>query len=232
MIKDGFYGMEKISLLDYEGYVVCALFTCGCNFKCPWCHNAPLALSLVDNPLNFNDIIAYLEKRKGIIDGVCITGGEPTMMPSLKEYLIKLKALNLRIKLDTNGTNPEVIKDLITNNLIDYVAMDIKSGLQSYPKVTNTSIIQFEKIKTTINFLEKTNFPHEFRTTLIKEYHDENDIKEIGELIKGTKIFYLQKFVNRESCISQGFHEIEKKKALEYKSLLEKYVQNVELRGY
>lgn len=232
MIKDGFYGMEKISLLDYEGYVVCTLFTSGCNFRCPWCHNAPLALSMVDEPMNFDEILDYLSKRKGIIDGVCITGGEPTMMPSLITYIKQIKALGLLVKLDTNGTNPQVVKTLIDEHLVDYIAMDIKSSMENYPKITNTAVIQYDRIMTTIKLLEESNIPHEFRTTLIEEFHTENDIIEIGKIVKGTKIFYLQKYVERDSCISHGFHEIKKEKALEFKSLLEKYINKVELRGY
>lgn len=232
MIKDGFYGMEKVSLLDFEGYVVCTLFTSGCNFRCPWCHNASLALSLVDESLDFNEILEYLKKRKGIIDGVCITGGEPTLMPSLTTYIKQIKDLGLMVKLDTNGTNPSIVKYLIDNNLIDYIAMDIKSSFSNYPNITNTPNVQIDILKETIKILETSSLPHEFRTTLIEEYHNDDEIIEIGKIVKGTKVFYLQKFVDRESCISQGFHEITKKKALEFKSLLERYVDKVELRGY
>ncbi len=229
---DGFVGIEKISLVDFEGYVTCTLFTSGCNFRCPWCHNGPLVNNDVEKPLDFNEIIDYLTSRKKIIEAVCITGGEPTLMASLPYYIKKIKDLGFVIKLDTNGTNPKMVKELIDNHLVDYIAMDIKSGTSNYSMVAGINKVPLEKIKETINILETSNIHHEFRTTLVKEFHDFDSIKEIKDLINGTKTYYLQHFVERDSSLSKGFHEVKKETAIEYKEYLEQFITNVYLRGY
>jgi len=231
-MKEIFYGMEKISLVDFDGYVCCTLFTKGCNFHCKWCHNGPLVDGDNIDVVNFHDILAYLKERKNIIDAVCITGGEPTINKELPFYIEKIKELGLLVKLDTNGTNPEMLEALIDKKLVDYVAMDIKSGLNSYHLVVDKINPSLEKIKKSIDILKKGLVNYEFRTTLISEYHTIDEIMAIGILLDKANTLYLQHFKERDTCITLGFHEVCKKKALEYKSFLEKYVQNVNLRGY
>lgn len=231
-MKQIFYGMEKISLVDYEGYVVCTLFTKGCNFHCKWCHNGPLVNNEVSDYIDFSEIKQYLLSRKNIIDGVCITGGEATLNPLLPYYIKEIKNLGLKVKLDTNGTNSFMLQELLNENLLDYVAMDIKGSLNNYHIITDSKNPKIDEIKKSINILINGNIDYEFRTTLVEEYHNLKEIEEIGKLIKGAKVLYLQQFVEKETCIKQGFHSIPKEKALEYKSLLEKYVSIVNLRGY
>ena len=226
-----FVGIDKFSLLDYEDKISCVLFCKPCNFRCPFCHNGLTVLE-ADTYIPFEDIISYLKTRIGLIDAVVVSGGEPTLMPDLKEKIIKLKELGFLIKLDTNGTNPEVIKDLYESHLIDYVAMDIKNSESLYPLTTGVKSIPMDKIKQSIKYLMTSGIDFEFRTTLVDEYHNEASIKEMGELIKGAKKLYLQKFVERDSCIRKGLHEVSIDKVNKFKEILESYVESVILRGY
>lgn len=226
-----FVGIDKFSLLDFEDKVSCVLFSKACNFRCPFCHNGLTVLE-ADTFIPFDDILAYLRNRTGLIDAVVVSGGEPTLMGDLKEKITKLKEMGFLIKLDTNGTNPEVIKDLYESHLIDYVAMDIKNSFEKYPLTVGMKVVDINKVKESINYLMTSGIDYEFRTTLIEEFHNEEDIKKIGELIKGAKRLYLQKYVDRESCIKHGFHEIKEETVKKYKDILLQYVNKVELRGY
>lgn len=226
-----FVGIDKFSLLDYEDKVSCVLFSKACNFRCPFCHNGTTVLE-ANTFILFDDILAYLRNRTGLIDAVVVSGGEPTLMGDLKEKITKLKEMGFLIKLDTNGTNPEVIKDLYESHLIDYVAMDIKNSFEKYPLTVGMKVVDINKVKESINYLMTSGIDYEFRTTLIEEFHNEEDIKKIGELIKGAKRLYLQKYVDRESCIKHGFHEIKEETVKKYKDILLQYVNKVELRGY
>ena len=224
--------MERLSLVDFEGHIATTLFTRGCNFCCPYCHNSELALARPMEPISFTDIMSYLKKREGIIDAVCISGGEPTINPELKEALRELRALKLLIKLDTNGSNPEILRELIDEGLIDYVAMDIKNGLSGYNRIIGKPHAPINELIKSINILRNSKVGYEFRTTLVKEFHSRADIEEIGILLKGEERLYLQKFTDHGFCIENHLHEVDKKKALEYQDLLSKYIKNVYLRGY
>ena len=226
-----FVGIDKFSLLDYEDKVSCVLFCKPCNFRCPFCHNGKTVLE-ADTFIPFEDILDYLRSRKGLIDAVVVSGGEPTLMPDLKEKCSQLKELGFLVKLDTNGTNPSVVKDLFNAKLIDYVAMDIKNAPGKYSLTTGTKAIDIDRIKETIDFLIASGIDYEFRTTLIDEFHSKDDMDEMGKLIKGAKKLFLQKFVERDSCIQLGLHEVSKENAEEFKKVLSNYVDRVELRGY
>ena len=178
--------MEKLSVVDFDNKVSCTLFTNGCNFKCPFCHNSSLVLSKVP-PLDFNVILDYLKTRKNIIDAAVITGGEPTLLDGLKEKIIEIKKLGFLIKLDTNGTNPACLQELINEKLIDYVAMDIKNGPTNYAKTIGLTSYDLTNIKKSIDILKKGTIDYEFRTTLVKEFHSQSDMKEIRNLILGSK---------------------------------------------
>ena len=226
-----FVGIDKFSLLDYEDKVSCILFCKPCNFRCPFCHNGTTVLE-ADTTIPFEDILEYLRSRKGLLDAVVVSGGEPTLMPDLKEKIQQIKELGFLVKLDTNGTNPEVIKDLYESKLIDYVAMDIKNSLTKYPETTGTKNVPNKKIVESIKYLMSCGIDYEFRTTLVKEFHDEQSIESMGELIKGAKKLYLQKFVERESCIQLGLHEVDEKDAKRFQEILSEKVESVSLRGY
>ena len=226
-----FVGIDKFSLLDFEDKISCVLFCKPCNFRCPFCHNGTTVLE-AETTIPFDDILEYLESRKGLIDAVVVSGGEPTLMPDLKEKIIKLKELGFLIKLDTNGTNPEVVKDLYENHLIDYVAMDIKNSFVKYAMTVGVKNAFLDKISQTIKYLMTSGIDYEFRTTLIDEFHDTQDMRDMAETLKGAKRLYLQKFVDRESCIQHGLHEVSKEKAEHFAEILKGSIEQVSLRGY
>ena len=225
-----FCGIEKLSLVDFDGKLSCTLFTGGCNYRCPFCHNSPL---IKEQPfLDLNEILDYLNKRKKMLDAVVISGGEPTLHKELPEILKLIKELGYIIKLDTNGTNPKMLKELIDKKLIDYVAMDIKASSNCYSLVTGVVNPFLDNIKESINILKTSNINFEFRTTLVKEFHSLDSINEMKELVSGAKKLYLQKFVLRDTCLNQKLHEVDLETANTYKSILEEVVEKVILRGY
>ncbi len=226
-----FVGMDKLSLLDYEDKVSAVLFCKPCNFRCPYCHNGLTVLNSNDE-ISWEHVLDYLNTRKGILDAVVFTGGEVTLMPDLKEKIKQVKSLGFLIKVDTNGTNPEVIKDLLNDNLLDYVAMDIKNSKNKYPVTTDTKINFFDKVYETYQILLNSGIDFELRTTLVDEFFTSEDIEAIGESFKDTPKMYLQKFVEREGCLKKGLHSVSEDQANKFKSILEKYMSKVELRGY
>ena len=226
-----FVGLDKMSLLDYEDYVSAVIFAPICNFRCPFCHNGDSVLNSHEE-IPFGQILNYLESRKGLLDAVVVTGGEPTLMPDLADKILQLKHLGFNVKLDTNGTNPELLERLINEKLIDYVAMDIKNSPKKYALTAGCQSVNLDAIKKSIVILKKSGICYEFRTTLVKEFHDFSDITEIGKLIQGAKKIYLQKFVDREGVIQKGLHHVDDEKAYLFKKELEKFVPEVYLRGY
>ena len=223
-------GIQKLSMVDFDRHISCTLFTSGCNFACPFCHNSSLVYNQ-EKEISEIEILNYLTKRQGIIDSVVISGGEPTLYPDLPDFIRKLKKLNLLIKLDTNGTNPDMIKYLYENNLIDYIAMDIKNSLANYNKTIGT-IACIDKIKTSIDYIMSCGIDYEFRTTLVEEFHSIEDIKNISNEIAGAKKYFLQKFVDSGHCIASSLHAIPKEIAINYQEILKQRVPETHLRGY
>lgn len=228
------YGLEKLSLVDYDGVVAATIFTGGCNFRCPFCHNGSLVtnfnkLSAIDE----NEIISYLKKRIGIIEGLCITGGEPTLNPDLPEFIEKIKKIGIKVKLDSNGTNPDMIKTLIDNRLIDHVAVDIKNDKAHYAAVIGFNKFDTEKIEKTVSILLEGKVSYEFRTTIINEFHDENNIYEIGKWIFGADKYFLQKFKSADNCLlPNGLSEVPQEKAIKLLKEVSPFVKQAKLRGY
>lgn len=227
-----FVGLEKFSLVDYDGKLACTLFAQNCNFKCPFCHNKDLAFSNIETSLSFNDILIFLKSRIGKLEAVCITGGEPTLMPDLVIKIKQIKELGFKIKLDTNGYRPDVLRKLINENLIDYVAMDIKNSFKKYAITTNLLSIDTNKIQESINILKNSKIDYEFRTTIVNELHNEKDMEEIAEFLKGDNKLFLQKFVNNKNCIKQHLTSVSLNEAIKFKNILEKKIKTVYLRGY
>ena len=226
-----FVGIDKFSLLDYDENVSVVLFAPTCNFRCPFCHNGQ---SVLENNLAipFDEILEFLKTRTGLIDAVVVSGGEPTLMNDLIEKIEKIKELGFKIKLDTNGTNPEVLRELLRKNLLNYVAMDIKNSEEKYAETVGVTNPLLSKIKESISLIMNSGIDYEFRTTLVGEYHTKESIEKMGQLIKGANKLYLQKFVDREGVIKKGLHPIEEVWALSFKEILLNYVKQVELRGY
>jgi len=183
-------GLEKMSLVDYDGFVSATVFTGGCNFRCPFCHNSSLVLDSANLPvLSVEEVLSYLKKRKGLLDGVCVSGGEPTLNKDLPDFIRNLKDIGYSVKLDTNGTNPDMIKLLFEQNLIDYVAMDIKNSQSDYAEIIGFSNYNLQNVIKSVDFLMNSGINYEFRTTLIKEFHSKQNIIDISKWIRRKQIF-------------------------------------------
>lgn len=227
------FGMEKLSLVDYDGVVSATIFTGNCNFKCGFCHNSSLVLDYKNlQNIPEEDVIAYLKKRLGLLEGLCITGGEPTLCADLPFFIEKVKNLGYKIKLDTNGTNLNMIKTLVDNNLVDYFAMDIKNNFENYGEIIGIPNYNPSKIIETANYFLAGRPIYEFRTTLINEYHKEDNIIKISNEIKGANKYFLQKFKDCDSCIKSHLSAVENKIACKFKDILVKNIPNTYLRGY
>lgn len=227
-----FSGWLKLTLVDYDNHIATTFFTAGCNFRCPFCHNSDLVLRPKETPtIPWSELMAYLKKRQGILDGVCITGGEPTLMPDLEEKIKDIKSLGYHVKLDTNGSNPDVLKRLLDQNLLDYVAMDIKNSEAKYSETIGLTNVDMDKIKQSISLI-KTMPDYEFRTTIIDEFHSEESIRQMAELTNGAKKMFLQHYIDSEHCIQHGFHEVDKEKATHFADILNELGIPTKLRGY
>jgi pyruvate formate lyase activating enzyme len=188
-------GFQKISLIDYPRKISSVIFTCGCNFRCPYCHNPELVMpEIFPEPVNEKDIFLFLKEKKEKVDGVVITGGEPTIHPDLPRFMRGIKKMGYLIKLDTNGSNPEMLDRIIKYGLVDYIAMDIKAPLTKYSKITQTNV-DIEKIARSIQLIFESGIEYEFRTTVVKELLNIEDILDIGSMIRGAKLYVLQRFI-------------------------------------
>lgn len=198
-------GLQKVTLLDYPGLVACTVFTPGCSFRCPWCHNAGLVVRPGQQIVPEEDFFALLEKRKGLLDGVCITGGEPTLQKGLKDFIKRIKDLGYKVKLDSNGYAPEILKEIVGSGLVDTVAMDIKNSLEHYPETIGMDPKEFKKenILESISFLKEGSTDYEFRTTLIREFHNAERLKEMVPLLKGCKRYFLQNFKDSGDLVDE-----------------------------
>ena len=197
-------GFQKLTLLDFPGKVACILFTPGCNFRCPFCHNASLVTHIEGEEISAEEILSYLKKRQGLLDGVVVTGGEPLLQSGLEDFLRQVKALGYAVKLDTNGTFPERLKSLISAGLVDYVAMDVKNSLEKYPATAGCASLDIKKVEESIDLLLEGNVDYEFRTTVTAELHTPQDIVSIANRIKGAKKYFLQNFKDSGDIVSGG----------------------------
>ena len=226
-----FYGFQKMTMLDFPGRVACTVFTGGCNLRCPFCHNA-LLVTQVDNVVyDEEEILDYLKKRKGLLDGICVSGGEPLLQIGLESFLQKVKELGFKVKLDTNGTFPARLKSLVEKGLVDYVAMDIKNCKDKYALTTGTDSFDISKIEESVAFLLKDTVDYEFRTTIVDGLHETQDIVKIGEWIQGAKKYFLQNFVDSGNLIKSGLKAVSLDKLKEFAKLLENSVGKISLRG-
>ena len=197
-------GFQKLTLLDFPGKVACIVFTPGCNFRCPFCHNASLVTHIDGERIEEEEILSYLKKRQGLLDGVVVTGGEPTLQGDLSDFLGKVKALGYAVKLDTNGTSPEKLKFLVEQGLVDYVAMDVKNTAAKYPITAGCGAAVLAKVEESIDFLLTDAVDYEFRTTVTAELHTPQDIVSIANRIKGAKKYFLQNFKDSGDIVSGG----------------------------
>lgn len=224
-------GLQKLTLLDYPGKMACTIFTHGCNFRCPFCHNASLVVSDNNQHISVDEIKDFLQKRKGMLDGVAITGGEPMLQKDLKEFIQLIKSFGYLVKLDTNGCFPEKLEELIDEGLVDYVAVDIKSTPEKYPILTGIDNFDATPIKKTVELLKQGRVPYEFRTTVVKELHEIEDFKEIAKWLEGCEKYFLQQFVDSGDIISEGMSAYSKEEMEEIKNIVSATIPCVELRG-
>lgn len=225
-------GFQKLTLLDFPGRTACTVFTAGCNFRCGFCHNALLVTETDDTFVPENEFFDFLKTRVGILDGVAITGGEPLLQKGIKEFMRKIRALGFMIKLDHNGTKPELLKEIIDEGLVDYVAVDIKNSPEKYAMTVGLNELDITPIKKTVDILVNGSVDYEFRTTVNDELFTIEDFKKIGEFIKGAKRFFIQQFKDSGNLIEKDFFSPCPKETLElFKSTVAPYVESVEIRG-
>ena len=226
------HGFNKMTLLDYPRHLAATIFVGGCNMRCPFCHNASLVTKAGSQPtIPEEEVFACLAKRKTILEGVCITGGEPTLYPDLPEFIAKIKELGFKVKLDTNGTNPAMIKTLVNDHLIDCVAMDIKNSPEKYSLSSGIAGFQMQQVLESAAYLLSGAVDYEFRTTVVKEHHTEEDMLSIGKWLAGAKAYYLQDYKDLGDVISPGLSGHTKETLEGFVSLLAPSFDVVSLRG-
>lgn len=227
-----FNGFQKLTLLDYPGKVACTLFTAGCNLRCPFCHNASLVTHIDNSNIYIKEeILSYLKKRQGILEGVCISGGEPLLQPDIEEFIREVKDLGYKVKLDTNGFFPDKLISLVDKGLIDYVAVDFKNTYKKYPATTGIENLDVSPFKRTVEFLLSGKVDFEFRTTVVSKIHETQDIVEIAKTIKGAPRYFLQSFVDSGDLITDGLCAIPPEDMKKMALLASEFVTNTQIRG-
>ena len=228
-------GLQKMTITDFPENVACILFLKGCNFRCPYCHNSELIdYKIDDNYILKEEVFDFLKKRQGILDGVVISGGEPTVNKDLPKLIKEIRDLGFKIKLDTNGTNPQMLKELLEDGLIDYVAMDIKNVQTKYLETAGLSeknVQILENVQKSIDILKKSKINHEFRTTIMKKYHNIEDLEEINKLIGKDEKYFIQNFEDSEYVLDHNIEPFSEKELKEIKNKLTKNFQKTSVRG-
>ena len=227
-------GMQNLTLLDFPGVVACTLFTAGCNFRCPWCHNAGLVLpeEISGRMLESGEVLAFLKKRKGVLDGVCVTGGEPLLQAELPDFLRQVKDLGYRVKLDTNGSFPDRLEELVRGGMVDRVAMDIKNGPSRYAETVGLENPDLSAVTASKDFLLSDAVDYEFRTTLVRGLHTEEGLLEAADWIQGAKHWFLQQFRDSGNLIrGEGLSAFTESEMLAFLETLKNKIPAVELRG-
>lgn len=226
------HGLQKLTLLDFPGRVAATLFTGGCNFRCPFCHNATLVEHPNEAPFySEEEIFSFLKGRKGILDGVAITGGEPLMNPDIGDFIKKIKEMGFAIKLDTNGSYPKRLSDLLDEKLVDYVAMDVKNCREKYAETVGLAKFDLAPIEESVRILLSSGIDFEFRTTVVKEFHTPDDIEKIVDWIAGAPHYFLQGFTDSGNLIGSDLHPCEKAVMQEMETVARQKIPDAKLRG-
>lgn len=221
-------GLQKLTLLDFPGQVACTVFLQGCNFRCPFCHNPPLVLGT--DAVARESVLAFLKQRQGLLDGVAITGGEPLLSAGLEELLREIRSLGYRIKLDTNGSFPGKLEQLIADGLVDYVAMDIKNAPEKYDR-TAGAVGFLPAVRESASLLIDGKIPYEFRTTVVDELHEPEDFHAIGQWLSGAQQYFLQCFTDSGGILQPGLHAPSKEKLEKCLAVAGQYIPNTHIRG-
>ena len=225
------HGLQKMSLVDYPGKVACTVFLGGCDFRCPYCHNAELLSEDAPAVMDDAELLDFLKKRQGLLDGVVITGGEPLLRKDLPDLLKRIKELGYPIKLDTDGNHPKGLKEVVGAGQVDYVAMDVKNSPERYGETIGIPAFNVSRVDESIHFLLEGNVDYEFRTTVVKQLHDEDSFKKIGEWIKGADHYFLQKFVDRDTVPFAGLTGPDDEEMVKYLDIIRLSVPSAEIRG-
>ena len=226
------HGLQKLTLLDYPGRTACTVFLAGCNLRCPFCHNSELLDRHAAEPvMTDGELLTFLKKRQGLLDGVCFTGGEPLLNPELPELLRAIKTLGYPIKLDTNGTVHEHLRCVVEEGLVDYVAMDVKNSRTRYAETCGLTEMDLSPVLDSIELLKSGKADYEFRTTVVDELHDADSFYDIAELIRGAKRYFLQPFTDRDTVAFAGFHAPDMEKLQTYADIVRPAAESVAIRG-
>ena len=226
------HGLQKLTLLDYPGHTACTVFTARCNWRCPFCHNASLVLRGEEQPvIAEEEFFAFLDKRRGLLDGVAVTGGEPTLHRDLPEFLRRVKDAGFKVKLDTNGTNPAMLRAILEEGLADYVAMDIKAGRANYPAVTGTLRPGMDRVAESAELLKASGVEHEFRTTVVRELHSDEDFEDIAEWLAGEERYFLQQFKDSGDLVSDGCSACTAEEMERFLAIVRRTIPGAEIRG-
>lgn len=227
-----FCGMNKTTLLDYPGHVAAALFTGGCNMRCPFCQNSTLVLNPQTQPeIPEKEVLAFLQKRQGVLEGICITGGEPTLQPDLESLIRRVRKLGYLVKLDTNGYRPQVLKHLLEQGLLDYVAMDIKASRENYGAACGLPQVELPLIEASVELLKACSIPYEFRTTVVRGIHRAEDFEAIGQWLQGCRAYYLQNYRDSGQVMQPGFAGFEREQLEDMRRRAAEFVPQTALRG-
>lgn len=223
-------GIQKLTLLDFPGRVACTIFTAGCNFRCPFCHNASLVVRDSGEAIAEEEIFDFLRARRGRLSGICISGGEPTLQPDLERFIRRVRELGYAVKLDTNGYSPDVLLRLISEGLLDYIAMDVKTSRERYSEVAGVEV-DVSKIEQSAALVMRSGIPYEFRTTVVKELHTEEDFVKISEWLAGADQFYIQPFIDSGDVIFCGLNGYDKKDLINLLNVMRAKIPSVKIRG-
>lgn len=225
-------GLAKLTLLDFPGRTAATVFLAGCNFRCPFCHNAPLVTQTDGvQHISYAELEAFLAKRAGLLDGIAVTGGEPTLRPELADLLRLIRRYGYATKLDTNGTYPDVLQALIDEGLVDYVAMDIKNSRSKYPQSVGCENVDMDAIERSVAILRSGVVGHEFRTTVVRGLHTEADMEDIGRWLEGERRYFLQNFVDSGALIVPGTCGVSREDMRALLAAVRRYIPDAQLRG-
>lgn len=225
------HGLQKMTLLDFPGRVACTVFLGGCDFRCPYCHNFELVDGSAPAIMEEDELFDFLKKRRGLLDGVAITGGEPTLRPDLVELMRGIRALGYAVKLDTNGGHPQRLSEILSEGLADYVSMDIKNSPEKYARTCGLASVDLTPIRESARLLMAVEADYEFRTTAVDELHEVSDFEAIGQWIAGAKRYFIQAFTDRDSVPFAGLHAPSEEKLRACLEAVRQYVPDSKLRG-
>lgn len=230
-------GLQKMTLLDYPGKIACTVFLGGCNFRCPFCHNSELFMGKPEKLMEDEEFFKFLQSRKGLLDGVCVSGGEPTLYKDLPAFIARIKEMGYLVKLDTNGSRPEVVKKLVEENLVDYIAMDVKNSPAMYAQTVGLETMDLAPIEESLRLLIDGNVDYELRTTLVSQLHSTASIQDMGQWLvsivtgKKPKRLFLQSFVDRDTVLFSGLSAPEPETTKEFQKILVPFAQTVTVRN-